>query len=313
MDAVSTTRTATAVAVDPGPQQVIWVGTSDGLVARLEGETASFWEVYETGSVQYLSLSRDGSLLLAADSIDGVRILRTADGSHLDAFRCMAAVQQGAILAPREYVTVDGLRNGQLWTATDDTTLRATAICSINDTPCPFDEFGVAEDGSRLALRSALNWMVWERQGNRVQAIHQPIDGMQLMYMAGVAGLSRNGRYYFVYWDDYAVFDTNTGEMLWEHPIRNRAASAILSNDAQHLVVGGEAGDLTVLDSDGELVVNIRPAPEEVVQVDIRPDGVLAAWLDRAGGFGLVNVTTGEEVLERSRAMELLRSEAEYN
>ena len=60
-----------------------------------------------------------------------------------------------------------------------------------------------------------------------------------------------------------------------------------------------------------EAIGRLPDIEEHQPDIDIRPDGVLAAWLDRAGGFGLVNVATGEEVLGRSRAMELLRSATE--
>lgn len=311
MNALAITRRATAIALHPGKGDATWIAADDGAVFRFDAGSSQFLKIFDQATVRRLSVSREGSLLFAADPSGEVSIRHTEDGSVFEQFRCPNAVKKGAILGPHEYMTVDVQRSGFLWTLDEDGALASTPICSDGSTPIPFDGFGISADGMRMTLLSALKWMIWDRKSNSVIATHRPIDGMQLMYLDGIVGLSHSGAFYFIYWDDYMVFETGSGHELRSYPIRNHAICGALSDDGRLLAVGGDVGDLLVLDPNGKTVVDLRPAPkdEAIVQVDIGADGALVGWVDRAGGFGLVDTSTGQEALDRSRAMELLGSE----
>ncbi|MFY0563047.1 hypothetical protein ACN28E_04325 [Archangium lansingense] len=299
----------TAMTFDPAARDVAWVGTRQGSVARLSlSDSTLRWLPSLGAAIRCLAVCPEGRLLLAADASGAVAVRHAEEGTEVDAFKAPSEVRQAAILGARQYVTVDGWRRGFLWSPQTANGLVPAALCSDGKEPVSFDAFGTSKDGARLVLLSALKWMGWERAGNQVLSEHQPIDGMQLAHLEGLVGLSASGARFFIYWDDYQVFDTASGDLVSEGQRLTPATAAALSDDGSRLVLGTPEGELWVVNELGEPLVRRTVSKASITQVVMRPRGGRVGWVDEEGGFGVVDAGTGEEILDRAAGLALLAS-----
>lgn len=292
---------ATAIAFEP---DAVWIGTGEGTLVRVAAESIWAMRACPHGAVGALAVSDDGTSLLVADVIGTVSILKTTDGSVLDSFSCPSPVRQGRILSPRTYVTVDNERRGFLWMANGEGPVSPAPICKDGTTPVRFDRFGAS--GTSLTLLAALRWMSWDLATNHVVAEHRPIDGMQLVYIDGLVGLSASGGHYFIHWDDYLVLSTESEKIIHEGSVVHRAWSAALSDTGRRLAVGTRNGELVVIDDGQTRTLALQPSLHAICDVVWQGDGRRIGWIDVNGGFGVVDATTGRQIIDRAQGAVLL-------
>lgn len=291
-------------------ERAVLVGTQQGLVLERRVDAAELrrFEGLEGSAIRALAASVDGRAAMACDAAGRAATWERGRGELIDAWTIGGAGVQCAILGARAYLTVDARRRGALWTAAGDAGLTATPITERPGAPCGFDRFGVSADGGRIVLLSGFRWMRWDPRAAAVIQAETPVNGMQLLYMSGEIGLSPDGRWYYVYWDDYTVIDTETGVERWTYPIPMHATATALSGDGQHLAVGGEDGRLLVLGADGRAAVDLRPTEAAITQVSIGAEAALVAFVDAEGGAGVVDVRGGAVALDRAAIQQMLGS-----
>jgi len=295
-----------------GAERRVLVGTAAGRVFECAADRLADRRDFvglEGSSIQALSTSIDGHLLMASDATGNALVWERNSGEIIDALRATHPIVQGAVVGPHDYLTLDNRRHGLIWKLGDAAELVSAPMTERPEVPCGFDRFGISDDGKRIVLLSGFQWMVWNREQGVVTERHEPVDGMQLIYMSGDIGLSKNGRFYYVYWDDYSVIDTVDGRELWTHPISIHLQASALSDDGQLLVVGSrDGGQVVVIGPDGKAVVDRRPAVGAVMQVSISTNGSLVTFVDMEGGGGCIQVPSGEVVLDRDTMKEAVES-----
>ena len=141
-----------------------------------------------------------------------------------------------------------------------------------------------------MVLLTAFRWTVWNTETVTEEYRHTALDGMDLNNVDGLTGLSSNGLYYFIYWDDYAVFDTHEKRRVRSLHRPMQADAAALSDDGCRLIAGAESGRLVVIDPDGRLLIDITPEKAPITQVAINRDGSVGAFLDLAGEGGVIDI-----------------------
>ncbi|HXT18593.1 MAG TPA: hypothetical protein VN706_23395 [Gemmatimonadaceae bacterium] len=285
---------------------VVWVGTRDGVVLRIDGETTRAFRAFPSSAVRTLTFSADAASILTSDEAGTVSVRRTADWLREDDFTSTQPISRAHILGERAYATIDVRRNGFIWSPDDGGALVADPICVDGVKPAAFDDFGAAPLGNRFTLRSSLNWMLWDRPSNRVTSTKGPVDGSKLAYMSGITGLSETGGYFFIHWDELKVFDVETAKRVWDSTIVRGASCAALSDDGNVLIVGGREGHITVVSGPSLPRVSVRPTADEIERVTLAPDASVVCWLDDSGGFGIVDATSGAELVTRARGLELV-------
>lgn len=292
--------TALALALDGGPT-LAWIGDAAGRIARIDAKGLPHW--HDTGldaAITCLATPSDGTRLLAAGAGGEVLVYWFDNFWAVERFLSPAAVVQAAFLDRDRYLTVDHRREGRLWRHRDDHNVWPIAIAADGSaTAVGFDRFGVIDGGEHLTLLDALGWKRWTRDNNRVEYARQMAAGERLAYLDGVSGVTANGAYCFLYWDDLAIFDAASGELFVEGPRKYAARAAALSDDATRFVVGTPDGRLLALRPDGEVEWKLQVSDAEIAEIALRPDGGMLGWIDEFGSFGLVDARAGKSLLPR--------------
>lgn len=295
-----------AVAIDEGRRIV--VGVESGRVLEFPASDptqAAAFTGLEGKAIESLAVSADGALILAFDAEGRGLAWDRARRERIDELRSAEAVIQCAAAGPGDYVTLEYSGTGQVWSRTGDA-LQAETICDPPESPLWFRTFGLSGDGRRLTLIDGFRWRVWDRASRTVTASQTPIHGLEVDYLSGEIGVSANGRFYFVYWDTYMVMDTSDGSVVREHQIAVTPACGSLSNDGRILAVGAEDGVVLGAGADGETVFEERLGAGAILQVSVGAEGRLAAFVDKQGGAGCVDLERGTVLIGRERMAEIV-------
>jgi len=260
----------------------------------------------EGDAIHALCASEDGRLVMAADAQGRVAVWDRATQTLLDTFHSPQPVVQGSTLGAHHYLTLDNRRRGTIWARHAEGHMVPVPFCDEQVEPCPFDQFGVSDEGARVVLRSAFQWSVWDLHTRTVTETHKPVDGLRLDYMSGDIGLSPNGQFYYTYWDDYLVIDTVSGAVVRELPVIMDPMTSALSNDGRILVVGGRSGEVAGVASDGAVLFKEKLAEGPVQHVSLNANGRLATFVDDTGVAGCLNVEAGRLVLDQARIRTVL-------
>jgi hypothetical protein len=289
--------THTAI-VGSGPAML--VGTAAGQVMECAIGAAPSPRPFtglEGSVITSLSISASGTVVMAGDAAGNVRVWNRDDGAIVDAWRGEYATVQCAMLGPREYLTVDQRRNGRIWRPGANGGVEASAVVQRLGEACQFDRFAAGPGEDRVVLLSGFRWMVWDRRENSVTEEHEPVEGLKLVYMAGQVGLSSNGQFYFVYWDDYTVIDTVAGRELWTRDILLSPTAAVISGDAQVLMLGGPKGKIFAVGPDGESTTEIQFGEAAIREVALSADGRIATFVNSQGAAGVIDVPRRRVIL----------------
>ncbi len=282
------------------------LGCEDGrsVAVRIPQGAMEFQAKADAMRIRALDAWEDAKLLLAADQGGKVTVWNIDSAQVAEQFQGEHAIIQAAILAPEEYVTVDAFRKGSVWRRTGGD-MQGAAIQDGNSEPCLIDSFAVVSGGSDLALHEGFGWALWDRLSRRVRVKHEPVDPRGLLYEDGRMGLSGSGRFYYIYWDDYQVFETTTAAEIASGRVRYQAMSAALSDDGARLAIGLKDGRVLALGGDGKPAIECRPSQTKIYDVAVA-SGKLIAWRDKDGGAGLIDGATGAEILTRAAIDALL-------
>lgn len=285
------------------------VGTSEGRVftsSAHNGKVKREFKGLEGSAIRSLYWAENCSLVMASDIRGRVVIWEWKNLTIIDEFSSPYPVVQCAAFRLHHYLTLDNHRCGTIWTQGIDSHLISTPICEKDDEQCFFDQFSICEDGAKVVLRNGFQWRIWALNTHSTIATHEPVDGMQLDYLSGDIGLSNNGEYFYVYWDDYIVFDTSNEDVLREHPILIDPQSTALSDNGQFLVIGGEEGDVVILGPEGNIIFEKKVAEDPIQNVGISSDGRFTTFVDDEGGCGCIDVLTGTLLLDRDKMKKAL-------
>lgn len=292
-------RVTTAAMADSGA--AILLGTSGGDVLEcVLGASPQLRRIggFEGVAVRSLTSAPDGALVIASNALGSVGIWRRGEAEPVDSWASDQAVIQSATLGPREYLTLDWQRRGLIWAPGADGALEPAIMMRAPGQPCAFDRFAVWPGGERVTLISGFDWMVWDRRQNALIAEQQPVDGLQLVYLAGQVGVSANGRFYFVYWDDYIGIDTTTGKELWIEPVDFSPTGAAMSDDAQTLLLGDRNGRLIAVGPDSAAKMELKSGEFAIQQISLTADGRVGVFVNSRGAAGVIDVPSGRVVLD---------------
>lgn len=213
-------------------------------------------------------------------------------------------IMQAASFGGDRYVAVDADARVVDWAPSDGP---ARYLEDAQGQPLRAHGLAVRDDDGSLVLRRGLGWTRLHVDDDSPGQRFVPVDGMDLRQQNGDVGLTRDGRHFYVYWDELQVFDTASGELVRETEADWYVYATSLSNDGRFLAMGGKAGWLGVTGPDGRLVAELQAGRADVTRAVIGRDGAAVAWCDRDGNAGLVDVATSRQLLSAEQVAALLR------
>ncbi|HEV7240035.1 MAG TPA: hypothetical protein VGQ36_12420 [Thermoanaerobaculia bacterium] len=238
--------------------------------------------------VESLAVTADQTTVIATDTAGAVEYRALADGRLELSLSWANKIKVAAALDADRHAGVDSKGNFVLWSR-DGGAFVSTALRNN------ISGMAVREDGL-VVLTRALRWLLWDPFTSAFTQPFETVDGMRLSQQNGTAGVSRNGRFFYVYWDDFLLFDAVTGAPLREGRSAWYVHTTSLSDDGRLLLMGGKAGWLGAVDDKDELVLDLRVGEDDVHDVVLSPDGRLGAWRDRAGRAGLIDVAARQVI-----------------
>lgn len=191
---------------------------------------------------------------------------------------------QWAFLGVDTGFRVFGLRCDRHGQARQGETIAALDIDGVRSV----DAIGVSDEA--LVLLSGFKYHVVAVDGSEPIRSAKPVNASQFDYTDGLVGLSRNGRYYFVHWDDVSVFDTRTGQQTDTYPIVHGACCAAMDDQGQRLVIGTRHGRVVVMGHGGRIVWQQDVGELAIDKVAISADGRRIAFFDRGTATGLIDI-----------------------
>lgn len=283
-----------------GGADAAWLaGTASGIVREIGVSRTRYRGLEGGGAIR--SLWSDNRTLIASDSSGRVQVWDRLTGEPMDRFTCPHAIVQCARLDSERYFCVDARRRGWIHgrgTGGDGRPAIPVMRRQAGDAVCEFDRFAVIPGGRRVVLQSAFSWMIWDAEANEVIEEHHPVDSMHLVYMSGQRGLSSNGRFFFVYWDEYLLIETAGNRELGAWDVVLSPTAAALSDDAGVLVLGGPDGELAAVGKDGGSLLEVRrPTEESILILAISPGGETAGYVTASGEAGIVDLAMGGAIL----------------
>lgn len=286
----------TQLRVTGGPDAVWLVGTASGIV-RDVGISGIRYHGLEGSAIR--SLWSDDGTLVASDSSGRVLVWDRRTGDPTDRFTCDDTIVQCARLGADSYFCVDSRRRGWIHGRGGGDGRQATRVMrrQAASAACEFDRFAVIPGGRRVVLQAAFHWMIWDAGSNEVIEEHHPVDSMHLVYMSGQRGLSSNGRFVFVYWDEYLLIETAGNREVGAWDVLLSPTAAALSDDARVLVLGGPDGELVAVGPEGASILETRPTEEAILRLAISADGETAGYVTASGGAGVVDLARGGAML----------------
>jgi len=256
------------------------------------------------GSAVLALWTSSGGLVRTGTAVDGrVAVWDGPAGQLAATLHCERPVKQCVPAEKGRYLLLEDTGLARLWSPGE------TLSDPILDKPGRLGRYGRAgvSDGL-IVLLTSFRWTVWNAATGKEQDRHTALDGMDLNNVDGLTGLSDNGRYYFIYWDDYSVFDTREKRRIRSLRRPMEAVVAALSDDGSRLIVGAESGRVAVIEPEGRLLTDVHPWGAPITQVAVNADGSVAAFLDAKGQCGGIDATSSAgqvfqfPVLERPRS-----------
>jgi hypothetical protein len=170
----------------------------------------------------------------------------------------------------------------------------------VNNGPAPLRarRFALSADSTRVTLLDGFAWAVWSPGDGTVSEWNRPVRGLQLDYLSGDTGLSADGRFYYVYWDDYLAIDTMENRVLRQHSIALHPQTTAISQNGEMLAIGGEEGEFVAVNAAGETTFQETPGHGPIVNVSVGADGSLASFVDSEGRCGVVDLRAGRLLVE---------------
>lgn len=236
-----------------------------------------------------IAVTADETALIASDAGGAVEYRMLSDGRLNLALSWRNKIKAAAPLDVDRHVGVDSRGQFLLWTRDGDAFHPQALRENISN-------LVVREDGL-VVLTLGLRWLLWDPFVNAFTRPFATVDGMRLSQQNGSTGLSRNGRFFYVYWDDFLLFDAATGALRREGRSPWYVLSTSLSDDGCLLLMGGKNGWVGAVDDHDELVLDVRVGEDDVDDVVLSRDGQFAAWRDRIGRAGLLEVGSGRAIL----------------
>ncbi len=281
----------TAIACDS--KRRVLAGTGDGRVLEwvldLWPQGRAFSGL-EGSAVRALWASAGGALRMGTAEDGRVAVWDGRDGQLLASVECERPIRQCAAIGGGKFLLLEDAGFARVWSP------GKPLSGPIQDTPGKvgrYGQTGVSVETGRMVLLTAFRWTVRNTETGTELDRHTALDGMDLNNADGLTGLSNNGLYYFIYWDDFAVFDIAEKRQLRSLDRPMQADAAALSDDGRRLAVGAESGRLVVIEPDGGLLVDTTPGRAPIAQVAVNHDGSVAAFLDLAGEGGAIDTTAG--------------------
>jgi WD40 repeat protein len=271
-----------------------FVGSERGTVAafRVEGDAVERrYAGLEDGEVRSLALSADGTILMASADDGRVVVWDRQTREPIARWEERSAVVQGAIRVRGQYVTLSGNGECKVWREASDGKLEATPVRGEDGEPIGCDAFGMLE-GS-LVLLDGFEWIRWDIAGETVIDRAEPVQGTRLLHPDGLIGLTRNGRYYFVYWDEFALYDIPARHDVRRSWFLEAMSSAAIAEDGATTALGGKDGSILFMDSKWKVTAQYD-GKVKIRTMAFSDDGNALSFLDAGGGGGAVSAKDGK-------------------
>jgi WD40 repeat protein len=271
-----------------------FLGSDQGTVAAFSLSSVAVerrYEGIEGSAVQSLALSSDGTMLIASGSEGEIAVWRRQTGESVWWWEAGSSVVQTAILGAGRYVTRGGNGNVRVWRQQREGAGQAMLTRDEDGDPINCDAFGVLAES--LVLLAGFEWVRFDIERQTVVDRATPVRGTRLLHLDGLIGLTRSGRYYYVYWDEFVLYDIVRREIVRREPFLDPMSAAALTEDGQTLALGGKTGSILFLDEKWKAMAEHR-GTAKVREMAFSPDGSLLAFVDANADGGVVSTKTGE-------------------
>ena len=252
-------------------------------------------------AIRSLDISADGGVVIGSNREGRLIAWDRATRKSVNELTARRPMIQAAVLGPQSYLLLDDRWTAYTWRPSESAVTGWEPITATSGEALTVGEFGVASGAERVVLLYEFEWYVWDPATRRIVETRMPEDPMYLANPSGRTGLSRNGRFFYVYWDKYLVFDTMSAEQIRREDSIMDPSACALSDDGQVLVLGDPDGGVVVVGPDGSAVFDEVLSSEKIVDVQIAPAGALATFVDAGGEAGCVDVAGRKVLIDRER------------
>ena len=245
----------------------------------------------------HVAFSQDGSLLTISMKSGKVTVWDINNSLLLCEFKHQSTVHQCLPITKDSYITVDEWRCGLLWKVTND-----GSIVTIGN---KVDACAVLPGNNEIVCQDNFNLSIWNIGKEQEIKKYSVIDSWYFDQLSGELKLSKNGKYFFIYWDEGLVFDTLTGEIAYKFPAEYYPPACInISDSGDRTAVGTYDGKFVVMEN-GSSILLYKEFDSEIVFSDMTPDGRLVSCLNGNGG-GIYDLDTGKLLMDCDRIYENL-------
>lgn len=281
-------------------ESIVVIGDERGIISILgmDGTVVSRLEQLAGAPITSLAVSQDGALLMASNRDGGMAVWKHGEGEVADEFRAEHGAVQCLVLAPHNYVTV-ARSEGTRWSASPIGGVMPEPIAGTG--PVPLTVHAVAAAGNYLLLLSGFTCILWDHRRKVIADSFTPVDASAFLYTDGDVGISAGGKFFYIYWDDFLLFDVAAQRLVRRHPILTQAISTTLSGDGQRLAIGGRHGLITIMGVNDRAMIETAPANSDIVRLAITSDAGMLGFIDTEGNAGVIAVETGDVLLGSER------------
>jgi WD40 repeat protein len=275
------------------------LGCRDGTVLVGRVEEPDSWTRLEglSGAVSLLSFSPRQSAIVASDGGGMTLAWDIATGTALQILPHSVPLTDVVWLDEREWITLDG--EGALFRWQVPAGRDRAEVVRIKT--APHDRCSRLEGTSSIVAIETFAWDVIDvRTAAARRVVPAGFDPSQLVRYVGRVIPSRNGRVVLIYWDGGDVFDSSSGALLYSFEHLLAAGAVDVSDDGSVVAIGSIYGRLLVRERTGGVRFRLEVTPDEIVAVDLSPNGDRVLFVDLNGGFGVLDARDGVLLMDSS-------------
>ena len=283
----------------------LFLGTALGEVAEVDiKQKQLLWKraCFDDEGVRALSLSADGALLAISDDSGEVLLQERAGSKDLARWQESTTIIACALLDRGRVITLASDRTTKLHKLGEDGEHEVMPVNDRGGIPIEADQVVLMDKVG--VLLDAFELFVWDPELGLLD-VRRPVEGTRLGHPDGLLGLSSNGHYYYVYWDELIIYDVVAKALLRRARFDGAASCADLHGDGGLFALGRSNGDIIVRDAHQKTVLEYN-AGSRIREVRFSADGSYLAFIEKEHGVGVLDLQEGKLLLSPEAVRELL-------